>query len=140
MKTILLSTCLLWLFVSQGKAQMPSTDSPPLPVVQQQAQFKGGRNALAKYMQENYKQPKAVQRLGITGKVYIKFVITKKGEITQAEVTRGIENCPECNEEALRLIKMMPNWDPALQNGEPVSVYFTMPIAFKVTEDTKKKK
>ena len=47
-------------------------------------------------------------------------------------IMKSIENCPECNEEAVRVIEIMPPWKPGKQNGKPVSVYFNMPINFTI--------
>ncbi len=103
-------------------------------VVQQQAEFPGGAKGMQKFMDRNYKQPKAVQRLGITGKVFVKFVVRKTGAIEEVQVSRGIANCPECDAEALRLVKAMPPFKPAQQNGNAVSVWFTLPISFKMND------
>lgn len=103
-------------------------------VVQQQAEFPGGQKAMAKFMERNYKQPKIVQRMGITGKVFVKFVVRKEGTIDDVQIFRGLANCPDCDAEALRLVKAMPKWKPAQQNGNSVNVYFTLPIVFKMNE------
>jgi protein TonB len=101
-------------------------------VVQQKAEFPGGETALAKFLRKNFKYPRNAQRMGITGKVYLRFVVRKTGAIDEVTVLKGIANCNECNEEAMRLVRMMPNWAPAQQNGNAVNVYFSLPITFTI--------
>lgn len=92
--------------------------------------FPGGKNELLKYLSLNIKYPKNAIDNGIQGKCYIKFVVNKAGEISKTRITKGIEGCPECDKEALRVIKKMPNWIPAKLDGKIVDSYYTLPISF----------
>ncbi|MBK9456902.1 MAG: energy transducer TonB [Bacteroidetes bacterium] len=65
---------------------------------------------------------------GIEGTVYIKFVVDDKGAVSQAHVVRSIG--AGCDEEALRVVKEMPNWTPGRQNGKPAAVWYTVPVKF----------
>jgi protein TonB len=103
-------------------------------VVQQKAEFPGGEAAMAKFLRKNFKYPRNAQRMGITGKVYLRFVVRKNGAIDEVTVLKGIANCNECNEEAMRLVRMMPPWTPAQQNGNSVNVYFSLPITFTLQD------
>lgn len=102
----------------------------PFVLVEQMPKFPGGENAMFKYISDNIVHPKAAQKSGIAGTVYIFFIIDKKGNVTSTEVRRGVKGGEELNAEALRVIKEMPQWEPGYQNGKPVSVQLTVPIKF----------
>ena len=102
----------------------------PFVLVEQMPKFPGGENAMFKYISDNIVYPKAAQKSGIAGTVYIFFIIDKKGNVTSTEVRRGVKGGEELNAEALRVIKEMPQWEPGYQNGKPVSVQLTVPIKF----------
>jgi protein TonB len=68
--------------------------------------------------------------VGIEGRVTIRFVVGKTGEVTDVTVIRGMD--PQCDNEAVRIVKLMPKWIPGRQNGRNVPVYYTMPIVFKL--------
>lgn len=112
---------------------------PPPPPVKKEAiykvadampQFPGGDEARTLYMMKNIKYPKAAREKGIQGTVYVSFVVEKNGIIGEAKVAKGIGY--SCDEEALRVVKAMPNWIPGSDKGKPVRVQFTMPIKFKL--------
>lgn len=65
---------------------------------------------------------------GIQGTVYVTFVVERNGNVTDVRVLRGIGG--GCDEEAVRVIKAMPKWNPGKQRGKPVRVQFNMPIKF----------
>lgn len=94
-------------------------------------QFPGGTEALKKYLQENLKYPTMASEMGIAGKVYVSFVVDKTGNINAIKIVRGIGG--GCDEEAIRVIKQMERWTPGKQNGHPVSVYFTLPVVFALS-------
>jgi protein TonB len=103
-------------------------------VVQKMAEFKGGLEAMRKFLRRNFKYPRNAQKMGITGRVYVRFVVRKNGAIEDVTVQKGMANCNECNEEALRIVRMMPAWEPAEQNGNAVNVYFSLPIIFQLND------
>lgn len=73
--------------------------------------------------------PKAIEE-GIEGRVVIKVIINEEGRITDPVVERSASK--ELDAEALRVVKTLPNWKPARQNGKPVSVYYRIPVMFKI--------
>lgn len=101
-------------------------------VVEELAEFPGGMAALRKYLSENLRYPQTAIEHEIQGKVYLKFVISEEGKISNIVVLRGISDCPECSEEAIRLVKGMPNWIAAKNNGKSVKSYFNLPLTFKL--------
>jgi protein TonB len=93
-------------------------------------QFTGGDAALSAYMAKNMHYPDGARQQRTTGKVYIRFILSATGKITDASVVRGPGN--GLNEEALRLVWLMPPWKPGYQQGQPVRVVCTMPIEFQL--------
>jgi TonB family protein len=116
------------------QAQTVQTDSSSTPdhvvytVVQQQPEFPGGMSKLGQYIQENLRYPKTAQAAGLSGKVFIRFLINKQGAIEKVKVLKGIS--PEIDAEAIRLITRMPNWIPGKVYGQAVDCFYNIPINF----------
>ncbi len=64
------------------------------------------------------------------GKVYVRVIINEQGKLSDFVILRGLDGCRGFNEEALRLVDLMPNWQPAKINGKPVKSYTVIPINF----------
>lgn len=99
-------------------------------VVEDQPEFPGGEAALYKYIGENIDYPSQARRMGIEGRVYVQFVVDADGSITQVQAVRGIG--AGCDEEAVRVVKSMPKWNPGRQRGRAVRVKMIVPINFKL--------
>ncbi len=97
-------------------------------VVEQQAEFPDGYKALYKWLSGNIKYPAVCRENGISGKVTVRFIVEKDGQVTQPEVLRSAH--PSLDAEALRVVKQMPKWKPGKQRGHAVRSYFTLPIKF----------
>ncbi|MEZ4806260.1 MAG: energy transducer TonB [Flavobacteriales bacterium] len=109
--------------------QEPATDpDEPLTVVEVMPEFPGGSEALFKYMGKHVTYPEEAIENGVQGTVYVSFVIESDGRINEVKVLRGIGS--GCDEEALRVVKSMPNWIPGTQRGKPVRVRYNLPIRF----------
>jgi protein TonB len=106
------------------------TEDVIFTVVEQQAEFPGGFEAMGKFLAKNMKYPAVARRMGIEGSVYVSFVIDKEGKISDPQVIKGIST--ECDNEAIRVIQLMPPWKPGKQNGQPVKCRFVLPIKFKL--------
>ena len=102
----------------------------PVYGVEHMPMYPGGEEELLKFIHDNLHYPKVAAEVGIEGRVTIRFVVNRIGEVTDVKVIRGID--PSCDAEAVRVIKMMPNWTPGRQNGKNVSVYYTLPIVYKL--------
>jgi protein TonB len=98
--------------------------------IQEKPQFPGGDAALIQYVAEHTKYPVIAQENGIEGTVYIRFVVTKSGDVGEAKVMRAVD--PLLEEEALRVVKSLPKWTPGKNNGNPVNVWFIIPVKFKL--------
>lgn len=100
-------------------------------IVEDQPSFQGGGNAaFLKWVGEHLKYPSQAQRMGIEGRVYVQFVIEKDGSITDVKAIKGIGG--GADEEAVRVIKSAPKWEPGKQRGKPVRVRMILPIMFKL--------
>src|SRR5260221_6632872 len=104
--------------------------SAPLDYAEGMPASKGGLQAMMKFIQKNLKYPTRAKRIGIEGKVFIKFIVNDEGKVVNVEVSRGIYD--DCDKEVVRVISMMPAWNPGRQNNMPVSVRMILPINFKL--------
>ncbi len=100
--------------------------------VEQMPQFPGGDKAMMEFLGRNIKYPVIAQEQGIQGTVVLRFVVGKSGEVGDVEVLRSLD--PSCDKEAIRVVKSMPKWVPGKQNGNPVLVYYTLPVRFKLQQ------
>ena len=97
-------------------------------IVEQMPEFPGGEEELFKYLGKNIKYPSMARENGITGTVYVTFVVEGNGEISDVKKLRGIGG--GCDEEAMRVVKAMPSWKAGKQNGKSVRVQYNLPIKF----------
>jgi periplasmic protein TonB len=100
-------------------------------IVEEQAEFPGGIQAMYKFIQSNIVYPDSARIKGISGKCFLKFVVDTLGQIKNIEVLKGVPSCPDCDEEAIRVVRAMPNWIPAKVSGKPVNVFYNLPLVFK---------
>lgn len=103
-------------------------ETPIFTVVEEMPSFPGGDEARIKFLSTNIIYPQMAKESGISGTVYVTFVINEKGKVAEVKVLRGIGG--GCDEEAVRVVKLMPPWNPGKQSGKPVRVQFNMPIKF----------
>jgi TonB family protein len=97
-------------------------------IVEEMPQFPGGDAAINKFIIDNLKYPQAAKDKGIQGKVMVKFVVTANGNVDQVELLKGVE--PSLDNEAIRVVKMLPPLQPGKQGGKVVNVWYVIPIAF----------
>lgn len=120
----------------------PLSPAPPLPpeiagiIVYEPVtppQFKEGEDSLMSYLQAHINYPKWEQEQGITGKVYVQFVVDKKGEIKNIEIVRTVEKAKNFDKEVIRVVKSMPKWIPAKSfEGEIIEEKIVLPIIFQL--------
>lgn len=111
---------------------------PPPPVrhqepeifdfVDEPADFPGGMVALREYLSKNFVVPESVKGTGYKGKVYVKFIVSAEGNISNVKVVRGAPDCSDCDKEAIRVVKSMPKWTPGKISGKAVNSYHHLPI------------
>ena len=100
--------------------------------VEQNPEFAGGMNALLKFLQKNLHYPTPAVNANVMGKVYMQCVVGRDGNISKVDVLKGIGF--GCDEEAQRVVNLMPKWSPGRQSGRAVAVRFTLPISFQLSE------
>ncbi len=93
--------------------------------------FKGGPQALYNFIGSKLVYPPSAEKQGIEGTVVVRFVIDEKGNVVNAHTVRSSGN-KVLDNEALRVIKSLPKWNAGKKDGEPVKVYYTLPIRFKL--------
>lgn len=119
------------LYLQINTPTLEKTDEDKIyEVAEVQPEFPGGMDALMMFLEENIQYPPNAQKNGIQGSVVIKFVVGLNGEITDVKIAKALD--PECDKEAVRVIKMMPRWKPAMQNNKPVKCRFSVPVRFKI--------
>ncbi len=101
-----------------------------LTFVEEDAEYPGGYPAMMKYIQDHLNYPPSAIELGIQGKVTLKFVVEKNGQVSNVSVVRGIPGCAECDKEAVKVVSNMPNWKSAKNAGKQVRQWNTLPISF----------
>ena len=99
-------------------------------IVEQMPEFPGGEVALRNYIAENVDYPVLAQENDIQGTVFIRFIVTKSGSVKDVQIIRGYHEL--LDEEALRVVKTLPNFKPGSQRGKAVSVWYTVPITFEL--------
>ncbi|GHT76769.1 cell envelope biogenesis protein TonB [Bacteroidia bacterium] len=112
------------------KQEKTENPEPVFSHVETPPRFPGGEKALLKFLQDNMVYPEVAQEQAIQGRVNVRFIVEKTGEITDVQILSGVD--PSLDKEAIRLVKKMPKWTPGEQNGNVVRVYYTLPIVFKL--------
>ena len=97
-------------------------------IVEDMPAFPGGDAALLKYIASNVEYPPIAKENGITGVVYVSYIVDKDGSIKDVKVVRGAD--PFLDKEAVRVVKTLKGYKPGKQRGKPVPVLFTIPIRF----------
>lgn len=115
----------------------PATPPPAQPAqvwdfVEQAPQFPGGQKELLSFLYTNLEYPLTARENGIEGTLYLKILIEADGSISKIEVLRELGG--GCEEEAIRVVQLMPKWEPGIQNGTPVRVNVALPIKFKLVD------
>lgn len=109
-----------------------TTPEEVVDVAEEDAEFPGGYEKLAEFIQTTLVFPDEAYEIGVKGKAMVRFVVEKDGRISNATVERPIVECPACNKEALNVINKMPKWTPAKNAGRPVRLWVRIPVVFDV--------
>ena len=100
--------------------------------VDEEAEFPGGMAACYAFIGKNINYPQSAIEDQIQGKCYVNFVIDRAGNISDVRVAKGVPGCPECDKEAIRVVRMMPKWKPGKKNGTDVKSRFMVPVNYKL--------
>lgn len=122
----------IFLFSSETILGQETTPDQPqvYTIIEKNPEFQEGQSALYKWLGEKIKYPEEAIKQKKEGTVYVAFIIHKDGSLSDFKVKRGIGS--GCDEEALRVVKLMPNWKPGTQQNRPVNTNSTLPIKFKL--------
>lgn len=107
-----------------------TTEQEIYQVVEIMPSFPGGNELLLDYISKALKYPQEALEKGIQGRVFVGFIVEPDGSISNVKVQRGIGS--GCDEEAVRVIKSMPKWEPGKQRGHTVRVSHQLPVNFKL--------
>lgn len=99
---------------------------------QVEPQFPGGKDAMLRFIRDNIKYPENSFNQGITGAVHVQFEISEEGKLSDFSIHQGVN--AELDAEAMRIIKMMPDWKPGLINQQPTEMTYILPIVFGIRE------
>lgn len=117
--------------IDDNEETLEEPEAPIFPIVENMPEFPGGELALRKYIAENVKYPEDAKEKGIQGRAYVSFVIDKEGNVANVKLARGI-GFESIDNEALRVVSLLPKWKPGMQGGKVVNVSYTIPIIFKL--------
>lgn len=92
--------------------------------------FPGGEGAMMRYLSSHVRYPGAAQENNIQGRVVVQFVVKRNGEVGQVKVVRSVD--PDLDREAVRVVKSLPKFNPGRKDGQPVNVWYTLPVTFKL--------
>jgi len=112
----------------EQKLQSQSQDVPKLDVY---PSYPGGDEARISFIRENTIYPDVAKKDSIQGRVFVSFIVSKDGSLKNLKVIRGLS--PEIDAEALRVVSLMPNWNPGEKDGKKVDFKFTIPFKFVLT-------
>ena len=116
------------------KQESRAVEGEVFQVVEEMPEFPGGMPECMKWLGQNIKYPAEAKEKGVQGRVIVQMVVEKDGTITNAKVVRGVD--PLLDAEALRVVNQSPKWKPGMQKGEAVRVKYTLPIMFKLSNDS----
>lgn len=97
--------------------------------VEKRPEFPGGQQGMNRFLDTSLVYPARARSLNISGKVFIGFMVKTDGSISDIQVMRGIGG--GCDEEAMRLVRLMPKWKPGETNGKPTDAVVVIPISFE---------
>ena len=105
-------------------------DLPKLQA-EEMPEYTGGMSAMMSFIMENIKYPEDAKKAGKEGRVVCSFIVDKEGRVTEPHVVQS-SGTQSLDDEAVRLVSLMPDWKPGKDKGEPVNVLYTIPILFKL--------
>ncbi|WP_302460257.1 energy transducer TonB [Parabacteroides johnsonii] len=123
--------------INYGAGYIPTEENPleenaVYHVVDNMPEFPGGMKALLNFIDNNVQYPAEARKKGIQGRVHVQFIVDEDGYIIEPNIVRSVE--PALDKEALRIIKILPQWKPGTLQGKAVKVKYTIPVAFKLNK------
>ena len=115
-----------------SKKGVSSQSQPDTTLKEVMPEYPGGTMEMMRFIQKNLEYPKVAVKSDITGKCFLRFVVSRHGLIKNVSIIRGVPGCIECDVESTRVLYAMPHWKPGTQNGKAVNVFFNLPINFQL--------
>ena len=130
---ILKNTLFIFFFFSlQNFVFCQNTENDVVSFVDEDPVFPGGMQAFSEFLSSNINYPQRAVNKRIQGKCLVGFIVDKEGNVTDVIVLKKVEKCKECDAEAVRVIKLMPQWTPGKVSGKPVKCRYQVPINFRL--------
>lgn len=126
----MLLACVGFPALSQPDTASAKKSEEVFTYVEQMPEFPGGQEAMVKFLSENIHYPMEARNDSIVGKVLVQFTVSSEGYVTDAHILKSVRT--DIDNEALRVVRMMPKWQPGKQNGKPVYVRYNLPIKFSI--------
>lgn len=105
-------------------------------LVEQMPTYPGGQSALFQWLSHNIKYPVEAEKHGIQGRVVTQFVVMPDGILDSIKVVNSVD--PSLDNEAIRVIRAMPKWNPGMKNGKPVMTRYILPVSFRLGNEKQK--
>ena len=115
---------------TETAAPAPTPTDSVYEVAEVMPEFPGGTQALFEFISKNLEYPQNAIDGQIEGRVIVQFVVDKAGKVDNIQVVRSIDKM--LDQAAIDVVRALPAWKPGMQNGKPVNVRYTLPIAFKL--------
>ena len=121
-----------------GSCSNLETNEAPLDekvytVMEEQAEYPGGVQSMYEFLGDNILYPEQAKKANVQGKVFLSFVVGSTGKIREVKVLKGVGS--GLDEEAERVVKMMPTWKPGREDGKEVAVRYNLPVIFKLKKE-----
>ncbi|WP_297225399.1 M56 family metallopeptidase [uncultured Prevotella sp.] len=117
--------------LSTTNMQTQKSDTKVFTVVEEMPKFKGGESAMMEFLMMNMKYPQTAVKAKQQGRAIVGFVVRKDGTVSDVHITKSA-GYAVLDEEAMRVVKAMPAWEPGKQKGKPVNVKYNVPITFRL--------
>ncbi len=115
--------------VEEEEKKDEKPEDQPMRVAEQAPLFPGGMMQLMKWLTKNLKYPESARKAKISGKVVVAFMVNTDGSVSDVRLLKTVE--PSLDNEALRVVRMMPKWEPGISNGKVSRTLVHLPIVFK---------
>lgn len=116
--------------VSSQNDSSSNEEDELIQVVEEMPDFPGGTKELSLFLENNLNYPSEARESGVQGIVFVSFIVESDGHLSNVKVLRSLGS--GCDEEAIRLVKSMPNWKPGKHRGAAVRVSYILPVKFKL--------
>ncbi len=123
-------------FAQVDSVHFETPEEEVFTVLEEPAKFPGGIKAFYTFLSKNVRYPKRAKGNNVQGRVFVQFIVEKDGAISNLKVVKGIGS--GCDEETIRVLKLMPKWNPGKREGTPVRQKMIQPISFALGEKRQK--